>query len=265
MIKLLRRLLIRYKNEKRIFLSWDAASWHASKSLYRVVDEMNGDKFRNRHSTPLIELMPLPSGAQFLNVIESVFSGMSRAILHNSNYGSVQECKTAIDSYFAERNLAFFEHPKRAGKKIWGKEPVEPVFREGKIIVRTRGGAECEFLTSINLFTQPAPMRGRLWRQASSRFYYVALSYGYIQPDMSATEEGKKSRDSCSESLPPVADSPLAIGKAPRQPGRHRADSAVATGKRFADGATQQTAIPAGSASPSLPRPVPSRRVGCRF
>jgi hypothetical protein len=27
------------------------------------------------------------------------------------------------------------------------------------------------------------------------RFYYVALSYGYIQPDMSATEEGKKSRD----------------------------------------------------------------------
>ena len=118
------------QKRKRIFLSWDAASWHASKSLYRVVDEMNGDKFRNRHSTPLIELMPLPSGAQFLNVIELVFSGMSRAILHNSNYGSVQECKTAIDSYFAERNLAFFEHPKRAGKKIWGKEPVEPVFRE---------------------------------------------------------------------------------------------------------------------------------------
>jgi hypothetical protein len=27
------------------------------------------------------------------------------------------------------------------------------------------------------------------------RFYYVALSYGYIQPDMSATDEGKKSRD----------------------------------------------------------------------
>ena len=130
MIKLLRRLLIRYKNEKRIFLSWDSASWHASKSLYRLVDEMNGDKFRDRHSTPLIELVPLPSGAQFLNVIESVFSGMSRAILHNSNYGSVQECKTAIDSYFAERNRAFFEHPKRAGKKIWGKEPVEPVFRE---------------------------------------------------------------------------------------------------------------------------------------
>jgi len=130
MIKLLRRLLIRYKSEKRIFLSWDSASWHVSKSLYCTVDKMNSDNFRGRHGTPLVELLPLPSGAQFLNVIESVFSGMSRAILHNSNYGSIQECKAAIDRYFAERNLAFLEHPKRAGKKIWGKEQIEPVFRE---------------------------------------------------------------------------------------------------------------------------------------
>jgi hypothetical protein len=56
---------------------------------------MNSDKFRERHNTPSVELAPLPSGAQFLNVIESVFSGMSRAILHNSNYGSVRECKAA--------------------------------------------------------------------------------------------------------------------------------------------------------------------------
>jgi hypothetical protein len=27
------------------------------------------------------------------------------------------------------------------------------------------------------------------------RFYYLALSYGYIQPDMSATDAGRKSRD----------------------------------------------------------------------
>jgi transposase len=130
MIKLLRRLLILYKNEKRIFLSWDSASWHASKALYSVVDDMNSEKFRNRHNTPLVELIPLPSGAQFLNVIESVFSGMSRGILHNSNYGSVQECKAAIDTYFAERNRAFLKHPRRAGKKIWGKEQVEPIFKE---------------------------------------------------------------------------------------------------------------------------------------
>jgi hypothetical protein len=70
------------------------------------------------------------SGAQFLNVIESVFSGMARAILHNSNYQSVFGCKEAIDRYFAERNQAFLEHPRRAGNKIWGKERVEAVFRE---------------------------------------------------------------------------------------------------------------------------------------
>jgi hypothetical protein len=78
----------------------------------------------------MVVLMPLPSGAQFLNVIESVFSGMARAILHNSNYGSVDECKAAIDMYFATRNQTFLEYPRRAGKKIWGKERVEAVFRE---------------------------------------------------------------------------------------------------------------------------------------
>jgi len=89
--------------------------------------------------TPLVELMPLPSGAQFLNVIESVFSGMSKAILHNSDYGSVEECKEAIDRYFRERNCAFLEHPRRAGNKIWGKERYS-LFSGKKIIARTQTG-----------------------------------------------------------------------------------------------------------------------------
>ena len=130
MIKLLRRLVTIYKSENRLFVSWDSASWHASKALYKAVDEINSDAFRIRHKTPLVDLMPLPSGAQFLNVIESVFSGLARAILHNSNYESVAVCKGAIDRYFVERNRAFLEYPRRAGKKIWGKERVEAVFRE---------------------------------------------------------------------------------------------------------------------------------------
>ena len=130
MIKLLRRLIIRYRDQKRIFVSWDSASWHASKMLYKVVNEINSDEFRSRHKTPIVELIPLPSGAQFLNVIESVFSGMARAILHNSNYRTVDECKSAINRYFADRNRAFLERPRRAGNKIWGKERVEAVFKE---------------------------------------------------------------------------------------------------------------------------------------
>src|SRR5215469_12798842 len=70
MIKLLRRLIIGYRRQKRIFVSWDSASWHASKMLYKIVNEINCDEFRSRHKTPIVELIPLPSGAQFLNVIE---------------------------------------------------------------------------------------------------------------------------------------------------------------------------------------------------
>jgi hypothetical protein len=129
MIKLLSLLLKKYKNEECIYFSWDAASWHASKALYKKVEEINGQEYRKEHNSPLVKLAPLPSCAQFLNVIESVFSGMARAIIHNSNYASVDECKNAIDRYFEERNQNYKENPKKAGKKIWGKELVKPVFQ----------------------------------------------------------------------------------------------------------------------------------------
>ena len=130
MIKLLMILLEGYKTEDRIYLSWDAASWHASKALYEKVGEVNSSEYRKINNTPFVDLAPLPSSAQFLNVIESVFSGMAKAIIHNSNYQSVDECKNAINRYFAERNKAFMENPKRAGKKIWGEEVVKPVFKD---------------------------------------------------------------------------------------------------------------------------------------
>jgi hypothetical protein len=89
------------------------------KPCIRLSTNSNSNAYRVRHATtPLIELMPLPSGAQFLNVIESVFSGMAGTILHNSDYKSVDECKEAIDRYFRERNCAFLKHPSRAGNKI---------------------------------------------------------------------------------------------------------------------------------------------------
>jgi hypothetical protein len=46
------------------------------------------------------------AGAQFLNVIESVLSGMARAIIHNSDYGSVGDAQAAMTRYFEERNAA---------------------------------------------------------------------------------------------------------------------------------------------------------------
>jgi hypothetical protein len=130
MIKLLEILISKYETEDCIYFSWDAASWHASKKFKNKVKEINSDEFRKNRKTPIVKLAPLPTGSQFLNVIESVFSGMAKAIIHNSDYKSVSQCQTAIDRYFSERNEKFLKNPKRAGNKIWGKERVKPVFDE---------------------------------------------------------------------------------------------------------------------------------------
>ncbi|MGB8399064.1 transposase, partial [Bradyrhizobium sp.] len=130
MIKMLEMLLAKYRDQDRIYLSWDAASWHGSKAFFKRVDEINARDVNPALPRPQVELAPLPSGAQCLNVIESVFSGMARAVIHNSDYASVNECKTAIDRYFRERNAAFAKNPRRAGNVIWGKERELPIFSE---------------------------------------------------------------------------------------------------------------------------------------
>ena len=68
---------------------------------------------------PTIHLVPLPTSSQFLDVIEAVFSGMKKAVIHHSDYQSEDEMKTAISRHFVERNDYFRDNPKRAGKKIW--------------------------------------------------------------------------------------------------------------------------------------------------
>jgi transposase len=132
MIKLLDVLTTKYSGCKRIYFSWDAASWHASKLFLARVEVVNEYHHRKRHLTPAVKLAPLPARAQFLNVIESVFSGLATAIIHNSDYQSVDDAKVAIDRYFMERNEHFRQHPRRAGNKIWGEELVASEFREGQ-------------------------------------------------------------------------------------------------------------------------------------
>ncbi len=130
MIKLLEVLLKKYRGCDRLYLSWDAASWHASEALYEKVKDINRPDYRAEAQTPLVELAPLPKSAQFLNVIESIFSGMARAIIHNSDYPSVEVAVAAIDRYFQERNEHFLNYPHRAGKKLWGNETVVSEFAE---------------------------------------------------------------------------------------------------------------------------------------
>ena len=64
-------------------------------------------------------MVPLPTSAQFLNVIEGILSGMTRAVIDNSDYSSPDDMRAAISRHFAERNKHFRENPRRAGKAIW--------------------------------------------------------------------------------------------------------------------------------------------------
>ena len=94
--------------------------------VVREIEFLNGWAEYDR--APNLQILPLPSGAQFLNVIESVFSGMARAIIHNSDYPSVERAKAAIDRHFAERNRHFRSRKQKAGRAIWGREPAPATF-----------------------------------------------------------------------------------------------------------------------------------------
>jgi len=117
--KLVEMIRHQYRGFRRIYLSWDAAPWDRSKALHDRIEELNAPGLRG--DFPEIRVLPLPGGAQFLNVIESVFSGMARAIIHNSDYASVEDAKAAISRYFEERNRSFQMTPRKAGRSIWGR------------------------------------------------------------------------------------------------------------------------------------------------
>jgi transposase len=125
MIDVVRRAM---STKAAIYFSWDAASWHMSKALDKRIEFWNG--WAAYDGAPKIVLVPLPARAQFLNVIESVFSGMARAVIHNSDFADDVEAKKVLDGYIKQRNAYFLSHPRRAGNKIWGSERLPSVFNE---------------------------------------------------------------------------------------------------------------------------------------
>jgi transposase len=118
MIDLIELLYNQYVTAPKLYVTWDAASWHKSATLVEWLDAFNSIT-KSTGDGPLIELVPLPTSSQFLDVIEAVFSGMKRAVVHHSDYRDVPEMKIAISRHFTERNAYFRENPRRAGKKIW--------------------------------------------------------------------------------------------------------------------------------------------------
>jgi transposase len=115
---LLEILYNQYHGESKLYVTWDAVAWHNSAMLTEWLNDFNEENKREP-AGPMIELVPLPTSAQFLNAIEGVLSGMTRAVIHNSDYKCAEDMKLAISSHFNQRNEHFKNHPKRAGGKIW--------------------------------------------------------------------------------------------------------------------------------------------------
>jgi transposase len=117
-IDLLEILFNQHSSAAKLYITWDAASWHRSFTLIDWLDAFN-EKTRQTRAGPLIYLVPLPTSSQFLDVIEAVFGGMKKAVIHHSNYESEKDMKMAISRHFLERNAYFLDNPKRVGQKIW--------------------------------------------------------------------------------------------------------------------------------------------------
>src|SRR5262249_42309607 len=77
MIDLIEILFNQHPFSSRIYLTWDAASWHKSGLLAEWLDAFNVVTTSSGLG-PTIHLVPLPTSSQFLDVIEAVFSGMKK-------------------------------------------------------------------------------------------------------------------------------------------------------------------------------------------
>lgn len=117
MVMLLESIARECAGSPAIYLTWDAISVHSSKT---VTDWISFHNFSAKQ--PRIEVIPLPSHAQFLNVIESVFGGMKKAVICNSDYETPRDMQQAIAGHFETRNAFYMDNPKRAGDKIWDKQ-----------------------------------------------------------------------------------------------------------------------------------------------
>ncbi len=117
MIALFEKIVQDYTDCPAAYFTWDAISVHSAKSIVAWITAHN-----TAGKSPRIEVVPLPSKSQFLNVIEAVFGGMKKAIICNSDYVTPRDMQEAIARHFEERNQFYRENPKKAGNKIWDKQ-----------------------------------------------------------------------------------------------------------------------------------------------
>jgi hypothetical protein len=65
---------------------------------------------------------------------------MARAVIHNSDYQSIEKAKAAIDRYFLERNDYFTSHPSGQDGRFGAKSVSSASFRK-RTTAKTLSGA----------------------------------------------------------------------------------------------------------------------------
>jgi len=79
-------------------------------------------------ASPMAEAARATKNLTVLEEVHKLAEGLNGSTGSYMETNILQHCKAAIDRYFAERNEAYRRNPRRAGKKIWGKELVKPCF-----------------------------------------------------------------------------------------------------------------------------------------
>src|SRR5260370_18578933 len=110
MIDLIEILFNQHRPASTLYITWDAASWHRSGPLVEWLDTFNEGTKRSGEG-PAIYLVPLPTSSQFLDVIEAIFNGIKKAVIHHSKYRSEGEMKGAVSANFFEQNEYFLANP----------------------------------------------------------------------------------------------------------------------------------------------------------
>jgi len=93
MLSFFRWLRRRYKDRGRIYLIMDNLAAHFTKDI------------RNWAKDNDVELVPIPTYASWLNLIEVEFRHITEFAISNSNYASHEEIQIACSAYLRRRNL----------------------------------------------------------------------------------------------------------------------------------------------------------------
>src|ERR1700737_1472441 len=102
MMDVIEILYNQYRTKTKLYVTCDAVAWHNSGPFLEALDQFN-EETRTFAVGPIIELVPLPTSSQFLNVIEGVLSGMTRAVINNSDYPDAAQINRASQKHSARR------------------------------------------------------------------------------------------------------------------------------------------------------------------